>query len=461
MNSSYTPFPGKALTDLAAGDLNTLTSVQEGWYVEYKRELPNSRTIAKSLAAFANTYGGWLFIGVNERSKEESVAETCPGIPRNQVDTALQTVRAAANSHLNPTPHFETQVIWGPNPDLQLQEDFAVICVQTPQSVQTPHLHSSGMIYRRVADSSEPKPETDRHQLDSLYARGDKMNDEYKRWIERIPERQNDQQQQPYLRLLLEADLCRREDKEWGLSIKEIKETLNDPNAGPMFPLETIYPSGIGIIARQTSSLHRHEDFGLTWIVKNGLRCEIWLPINTYSTIAPDDLREHFGKYQRADEFIGMLQSAKAKDSRIMEINQLWMVMAAASSMYLNLLAKANATPNEIYAKAILGGVLHTTPFLDSSIILDRMKRHGLPLCPTDTAMIPGGTDASSFFKIDFSKCSEDTDEPRTPWLAIWLFELMCEAIGLHGFSSGHGKDEIQTLFDELQAASARARDRD
>jgi len=53
----YTPFT-KILRDVEAIDLVALRQAVEGWYVEYKREVPNATSIAKSLSSFANTYGG-------------------------------------------------------------------------------------------------------------------------------------------------------------------------------------------------------------------------------------------------------------------------------------------------------------------------------------------------------------------------------------------------------------------
>src|SRR3954469_23695606 len=37
----------------------------EGFFVEYKREFPDTDKVAKSVAAFANTYGGLFIIGIN------------------------------------------------------------------------------------------------------------------------------------------------------------------------------------------------------------------------------------------------------------------------------------------------------------------------------------------------------------------------------------------------------------
>lgn len=78
---SYSPFD-KSLWELEASDLASLKSATEGWYVEYKREASKADTMAKSVSAFANTHGGWLFYGVTEKSKDEAVAGEFPGIAK-------------------------------------------------------------------------------------------------------------------------------------------------------------------------------------------------------------------------------------------------------------------------------------------------------------------------------------------------------------------------------------------
>lgn len=186
--SQYTPFPVKEISQIAAVDLETLSTVNEGWYIEYKRELPNQSAIAKSISALANTYGGWFFVGVAQLSESQNVAGSCPGLPRADIDAALQKIRQSVAEHLNPAPHFEYQVVWGPNEAMQLPANYGVVCVEVNQGPRAPHVHSSGRIFRRVADSSEPIFENDRHQLDLLWDRRQKIDDEYKAWIEREPE---------------------------------------------------------------------------------------------------------------------------------------------------------------------------------------------------------------------------------------------------------------------------------
>ena len=76
----------KAIRDLQPPDLTILRNVHEGWYVEYKSQVVKASALAKSLSAFANTYGGWLFIGVQEQSGDNAVADEFPSIPEVDVD---------------------------------------------------------------------------------------------------------------------------------------------------------------------------------------------------------------------------------------------------------------------------------------------------------------------------------------------------------------------------------------
>lgn len=177
--TAYSPF-GKELKDLEAANLLALRQAAEGWYIEYKREVPNAASIAKSISAFANTYGGWVFYNVKEKSKEDAVAGAFPGVPRADVDASLQRIRQAVAGQVNPSPHFDMKVLWGPCAEIGLAADHAVICVQVAWSPAAPHVHKSGQIYRRVADGSEPRPEGDRFVLDQLFRRADDVRKQYR-----------------------------------------------------------------------------------------------------------------------------------------------------------------------------------------------------------------------------------------------------------------------------------------
>src|SRR5580700_4875953 len=279
----YSPFQ-KEIKDLGVEDLSVLRDIAEGWYVEYKREIPNAASIAKSVSAFANTYGGWLFYGVQELSKEDSVAGSFPGVPRNEVDAALQRIRQAVAMQANPTPHFDCRVVWGPCEAISLAENRGVICVHVPWSASAPHVHKNGHIYRRVGDGSEPKPENDRFLLDQLWRRADNLRDEYRQWVERDPEFSKGEKEQPYVRLLLVADVWGDRNLWTNLSLAEIREIMGvTQGLISGLPFDVVYTAANGFVARQGRNNDPHN-LGLTWRLRPNLVSDVLMPLNFYST---------------------------------------------------------------------------------------------------------------------------------------------------------------------------------
>jgi Putative DNA-binding domain len=461
MLRKYSPFPNKDLDVLSADDLTILSVVKEGWYIEYKREAPNPKSLAKSIASFANTYGGWLFIGVAEKERADNTAGSCPGIARAEMDGLLQAIRQSAATLINPTPHFELKVVWGPNPTMGLSEESGVICIEVAQSSLAPHIHSNGCIYRRVSDSSEPKPENDRHQLDILWDRRKIVHEEYRQWISRKPQRAKTDEQQSYLRLLLDGDIYKKTGKSWNLSVRTIRETLNDRTSGIAIPLEAVYPSSIGTVARQISSLTNHEQFGFTFIVGRGLKSEVWIPINTYALTDSEALVTHLAKYSNFTRFHKKLIASNAKDIQILDLNAILMIAFAVSSQYLQLLRVCNIELEGLFAKVILSDVRNTIPFLDSKVVLDRIDKFGLPLCLIDEAIVPDGDNADSFLEISLGGESDDRLAPLHE-CAFCIFEMICRALGIQGVFAeqdvAESKDEVSNLIDELLDAWDRAK---
>lgn len=79
--------------DLSADDVAALALQGEGRKLEFKQGLPRDEKLARSLAAFANTRGGILLIGVGDRGE-------ILGAPRPR-DT-LARLREIARDHVDP-----------------------------------------------------------------------------------------------------------------------------------------------------------------------------------------------------------------------------------------------------------------------------------------------------------------------------------------------------------------------
>ncbi len=162
----FSPFPNFKISGLTAEDLNTLISegVAEGQFVEYKRTLVKPSKIANSIASFANSYGGWYIVGV-EADKVRNCPLSIDGLTHQDSPDPASSIRDAIRHHLSPTPVFYTEVI-----SLAGGHTVAVVCI--PDRQEKPIISRDGRIYRRVADSSEPTFEHERHAIDRLVDEG-------------------------------------------------------------------------------------------------------------------------------------------------------------------------------------------------------------------------------------------------------------------------------------------------
>lgn len=183
---TYNPF-NKELDQLTESDLHELISgeIVEGWYIEYKAEIPrasggsfDSNKIAKSVAAFANTKGGWIFwgIGCNDKNKPVSIAGIEIQTPVNFEDQIAKII----NSNINPKPYYHFK-------RLDLQNGRAVVVIQVEESPTPPYITSQGVIYQR--EYNENKPVRDRYILEKLNEKTSEYRDAIERYSQlHLPE---------------------------------------------------------------------------------------------------------------------------------------------------------------------------------------------------------------------------------------------------------------------------------
>ena len=455
----YSPFD-KAIHDLQPPDLTILKNVHEDWYVEYKSQMIKASALAKSLSAFANSYGGWLFIGVQEKSGDNTVADEFPGIPEEDVDGALNSLRKSAADHLNPTPFFETTVLRGPCDENGLAEGKAIIAVEIPQSHTAPHVHKDGRIYRRIADGSEPKPETDRFVLDQLWRRAELLREMTRKWIERDPEFSQKEEENPYVRLLLCVDPWRQRNPSLNAPLSEIRRILNASETDiPSVPFDTIYTTAEGFIARQLKG-NDPASYGLTWRLRRDMSCDIILPLQLHAPDVPDYLIGEFDGYIHAKRFIDMLNEQGHTQPRIADLNFMFNLLLAIVSQYRHLLKLAGAG-GEFYCKARVLNAWRMVPFVDVETLLDEFKAHGLPMVMDRTVTVPTGDDPESFVRIYEKldpKGAEDKELTFITLQAIRIFILVVPAFGVPIYIESETEaDSTARLYSELVDVGTRA----
>lgn len=258
----YNPFE-KPLAQIDVADLATLRAVPEGWYIEYKRELPTVRSIAKSISSLANTYGGWVFYGIEENGADRTPG-AFPGISADDVSAAQMSIRQAVSSSISPPPYFEARALAGPHAELGLAEGRSIIVVEVPLSFAAPHIHRDGRIYRRVADESDPRPETDRHFLDLLWQRGERRRTELQEWLEHTPRTSDAEAETSYLELFIIPVPWRERTPTRPMNFDEFAAVMrNDPTLTGV-PFENVFSSAEGYVARQARG-NNPDRLLLTW----------------------------------------------------------------------------------------------------------------------------------------------------------------------------------------------------
>jgi len=450
----HTPFT-RPLRDLEVGDLKSLKEASEGWYIEYKREPPNAAAIAKSLSAFANTYGGWLFIGVQEASKESPVAGSFPGVCRTDVDASIQRLRKAAADHLNPTPHFEIKVLWGPDSELELAEDHAIICVWIPQSNSAPHVHKTGQIYRRVADASEPKPETDRFVLDQLWRRADDIKIIHQEWFDKDPEFSDSEKSCPYLRLMLIADPWIERDVWLDVDDAEVRRVLSQTDGVTSIPFDTVHTTSTGFVGRQLANNSPHH-LTLTWRLRRDLVSDIIIPLPLLQPRQLDELRIDLCAYTNTTKFINLLARYNPGATRVVDLNYLFNILIGIVETQGRLCALAGWTES-YHAKTKLLNCWRMIPFLDDEYVLGHFEKHGISMCLDSISSAPPFIGPDRYLEVPQDKFRE-SDSARVLFQAAMMFTQVAISFGIPAWPPE--EDESDTpYYERLLRAGRRAID--
>ena len=460
MVQPYSPFD-KDIDDLRPEDLEVLKRVNEGWYVEYKRELVSASALAKAISAFANSYGGWLFLGVQEKTKGCSVAGRFPGIPDDSIDISLQKLRQSSTDILNPTPFFRTKVLRGPCPTINLSENASVLAVEIPQSHTAPHVHKDGRIYRRVADGSEPKHETDRFVLDQLWRRADPVRNFTREWIERDPEFSKSEEHTPYLRLLLCVDPWQQRDPWLKAPVSEITEIFRGNDASiSSIPFDTVYSTSEGIIARQLIGNNPHN-MGLTWKLRRDLACDVVVPLPFYDLGDLDNLFEEQNGYMDTERFMRILasQGTGYTQPRIVDLNFVMQILIGVASKYVRLLELASG-PRTFFCKARLLNSWRIIPFIDVASIQEKYETYGLPLIMDSTITVPSGLDPDSFAQIDELDSSKPDGRSMDVSIlqGILIFIRVAEAFGVPILLGDEFNADDAYLYQDIYDAGSRAK---
>jgi hypothetical protein len=438
----FNPFPTRPGERLTETDMLALISqgVAEGYYVEYKRQLPAATKIARSLASFANTYGGWYIIGVE--TDAHNVATSVPGFTPAEAHDPVSVVRDAARHGIDPAPLFFPQVV-------SLTSGASVCVVYVPGQQASPFVTRDGRIYRRISDASEPVPESSRHALDELIQRGKAAAEEFVAFAD--DERTFSQAEEHVgwanlfiapepLGLIVRRDLASQDAVARVLALSREPHALlvrEELQVRGNLPFNTAYPTASSIIMRQVTAqgdaFHalsaEYDEFG---------RARIHIPLVVSGRDdgwATDMLRS-----TRARNAIETLIFTEENSNHLLKqlwIGQLWMATATNVAHYLAWLG-AEGLVQEFRVALRLEGAWRCVPFVDSDHWADYIETFGVPAILRDSIALP------SDFARPYRMMRKD--------LVMDLWHAQANALGLttEVFS--------RLLFDALTAAQDSSR---
>lgn len=131
---------GKEWMSLEPADIETVVADQdtdESFYFEFKDDKVSTKKLMEEISAFANTFGGYVFIGVSNTKKIEGCVEW------NE-----QRIHTTLHDSITPTPSFDVR---------RFTCDTGVVYViKIDEGAEPPYITSSGKIYERLSSGSFP-----------------------------------------------------------------------------------------------------------------------------------------------------------------------------------------------------------------------------------------------------------------------------------------------------------------
>lgn len=381
----YSPFEKKHLDDLKGADLLRLVDVPEGWFVEYKEQPCKSRDYAKAVSAFANDRGGWLFIGIVQDPTKRT-PQQATGVPALDAARLLDAARDAITQNLSPTPRFDLGVINGPVPELSLADDRAVLVIRVDESENTPHIHSSGRIYRRQADSSGSLEITDRAELDDLYKRSSRLRKRLDRQLDRgFDRRWAEQFDVPWVHASLVPSAVNKSDAKF-LKFASFLDVVSATEAEGV-ALPDAYGSALGYVARNHSSQISADGPALALEYSRDDRCLYYtMPMSLgrqEHAAEADFLRTENGLH-----FMGVVNRLSLNGASILDGTYVVAAIMALHARGQKLLTLANVSGP--YLCRLRGmNLFRRVPYFNSKTYVDWCSRRGPPVILHGEVTIP------------------------------------------------------------------------
>lgn len=145
----------KEWEELVTADIvNAIKAEEESFYFEFKDDRVDTKKIAEEISALANTYGGYIFLGISDKK------EIC-----GCTEWTEQRIHTMIHDALSPTPDFDVKKF--------ITDDGKVILViRIEEGIEPPYITSRGKIFERLSSGSFPI--NDSAKLNQMYDKKEK-----------------------------------------------------------------------------------------------------------------------------------------------------------------------------------------------------------------------------------------------------------------------------------------------
>lgn len=357
---SFNPF-NKNIHQLEYNDLKILieNEVSEGWTLEYKQEIVKSKDIAKSIASFANSEGGWYIVGIKEK-ENSNIAEKIMDINLETSKKPDNTINTAIKSNIRPIPTFNIKLLENPN-----ESNKGVVVVYVEKGYDVPYFTNDGRVYYRIGESSDPEILKDKCLFEKLMERKNILKNKLDNFTSNnMPMPTNNQNPLLELNVYLKHDLpLYFEDFYFKEFIEKLKNQFTEP--APIFDgLATASLKNMEIIPTQNSYiLFFKEENNVSTFVNPTIVLEIYNQGHMkFKLILPRLIDEHSLEYYYVLE---SLLENEISDLKIIDFNNVITVFAILIGQYINFVRQYDFK-NSFYLSLELTNYRLSIPYFDS-----------------------------------------------------------------------------------------------
>lgn len=425
----FSPFD-KGIYHVDPSELGSLKNVHEGWFVEYKSQLPKPRRLAKSLAAFANQYGGWLFLGVEEEGSTMT-AGGFPGISNEELPQVLETLRNAAKDLIRPAVFFQERIYSGPIEEIGLESDHSLVAVYVPEGPETPYIHNDGRLYIRIGDSSSPVHADDRATFDLLFRRGESRRQLLKSLTDRIPTISKAEENEPFLHLAILTDPYETLGHRYTGSFPDFCEIMSSN----FIPFDNFFSASDGFVARQAAKNDRYYRVP-TWEYSRNGHSFVTIPVPKLSPETSDRFNEFDGSGSStfqdsvAEKFRNIVSKSDLGNCKILDLTDFLFIIGAVYRRHRTIMERAGFSA-PLHTKLHLENVWRTVPFIELPEYLEHVEKYDIPLVQSDGIEIPPTSSSLSCVVLPELNEIPREPEPYTEDGPLRLGLRLVEALGI------------------------------